>query len=186
MTTATATARPLRRPDHEPVRRLEVVPTRAQRRARPRLLPAVITVGGIAAILLGQLLLSLALADGAYTIAGLQADQRDLLREQEALAEQLEIASSTQALTTRAEQLGMVASGAPVFLDVSTGAISGSPSAAGGSLVGSGQLIGNVLVGELAPLDAPIDPADPTVPPGAPTADAPAADPGMLPSPTTR
>lgn len=180
-----ATARPLRRPEHEPVRRLEVVPTRAQRRARPRLLPAIITVAGIAGILLGQLLLSIVLADGAYTIAGLQAEQRDLLREQEALSEQLEIASSTQVLTTRAEQLGMVASGAPVFLDLSTGAVIGSPSRAGGSLVGSGQLIGNVLVGDLAPLDQPTDSA---LPPGTvqPPPDAPAADPGTLPSPTTR
>src|SRR5690606_10749752 len=90
MSAATATARPLRGPAHEPVRRLEVVTTRAQRAARPRLLPAVITVAGIVGILLGQLLLSIVLADGAYTIAGLQAEQRDLLRDQEALSEQLE------------------------------------------------------------------------------------------------
>lgn len=185
MSAATATARPLRGPAHEPVRRLEVVPTRAQRAARPRLLPAVITVAGIVGILLGQLLLSIVLADGAYTIAGLQAEQRDLLRDQEALSEQLEIASSTQALTTRAEQLGMVASGTPAFLDLSTGQVIGSPSAAGGSLVGGGQLVGNVLVGDLTPLQQIDDPALPSgtldpVPPEAPT------DPGMLPSPTTR
>lgn len=183
-----AVARPLVQPAESPRRRLEVVPTRAQRRARPRLLPAVITMAGIGAILLGQLLLSIALAEGSYQIAELQAEQRDLLREQDRLAEELSVASSTQYLTTQAERLGMVASGAPAFLDLSTGAIIGDATPAGGSLIGSGQLVGNVLVGEVPPLALPTG-EEPTVGGATPPADSgstPPAAPGAIPSPTTR
>lgn len=142
-----AAPRPARTP--APRRHLEVAPTRAQRRARPRVLPAIITVSGIGAILLAQLLLSIVLADGAYTIAELQTEQRDLQRQEQALTEELEVLSSTQNLIANAENLGMVASGNPVFLDLSTGAVSGNPTPAGGSLTGSsGNQIGNALLSD--------------------------------------
>jgi hypothetical protein len=140
-----ASPRPLRSP--APRRHLEVAPTRQQRRARPRVLPAVVTIAGIGVILLAQLLLSIALADGAYQISDLQSDQRDLQRQEQALTENLEVLSSTQNLIANAEHLGMIASGNPVFLDLSTGAVSGNPTAAGGSLTGtSGNQIGNSLL----------------------------------------
>jgi hypothetical protein len=141
----------------QPRRHLEVAPTRAQRRARPRLLPAIVTMGGIAAILLTQLLLSIVLADGAYRISDLQRDQRDLNRQEQALTEQLEVLSSTQNLTANAENLGMVASGNPVFLDLGTGAVSGTPTAAGGSLTAGGNHIGNSLL-----IDTPLVERAPT------------------------
>jgi hypothetical protein len=104
-------------------------------------------MSGIGVILLAQLLLSIVLADGAYTISDLQGAQRDLQRQEQALTEQLEVLSSTQNLTANAEHLGMVASGNPVFLDLSTGAVSGNPTPAGGSLTGSsGNQIGNSLL----------------------------------------
>lgn len=128
------------------LRHLEVVSTRAQRRARPKLVYAVITVGGIGAILLAQLMLSIVVADGAYQISDLQVRQRDADRQQRDLDEQLELLGSTQNLTANAEALGMVASGNPVFLDLATGAVSGSPSAAGGSIMGGTNMIGNSLL----------------------------------------
>jgi len=176
-----------------PRRHLEVAPTRAARLARPKLLPAIVTISGIGVILLAQLLLSIVLADGAYTIAGLQTEQRDLQRQEQALTEQLEVLSSTQNLTANAEHLGMVASGNPVFLDVSTGAVSGDPTAAGGSLTGtSGNQIGNSLLTE----STLVDPV-PTAGAGASSSaeDSPASGgsatpgastPGTIPSPTTR
>ena len=137
--------RPLR--SSAPRRHLEVAPTRVQRRARPKVLPALVTVTGIGVILLAQLLLSIAVADGAYQIADLQGAQRDLQRQEQALTENLEVLSSTQNLTANAEHLGMIASGNPVFLDLSTGAVSGNPTAAGGTLTGaSGNQIGNSLL----------------------------------------
>jgi hypothetical protein len=128
-----ALARPLRPSAPaapSPRRHLEIAPTRAQRRARPRVAHAVITVAGIGAILLVQLLLSFVLADGAYQITSLQSDQRDLLREEQALDEHLELLGSTQNLIANAEALGMVASGNPMFLDVTTGHVSGTGSKA--------------------------------------------------------
>jgi hypothetical protein len=177
------------RPASEPRTRphLEVAPTRAQRRARPRLLPAVITMAGIGAILLAQLLLSIVVADGAYTISDLQRDQRELQRQEVALTEQLEILSSTQNLTANAEHLGMIASGNPVFLDVTTGEVSGNPTPAGGALTGtSGNQIGNVLLTDTALVDAGTDTTvdaggSPIV--GGSTTTAPPA-PGTIPSPT--
>jgi hypothetical protein len=177
--------RPLRRP--APQRpRLEVAPTRVQRRARPRLVHAVITMAGIGVILMAQLLLSIVLADGAYQISALQSQQRDLLRQQEALAENLEILSSTQNLIANAERMGMVASGNPVFLDLATGAVSGNASAAGGSLTGGqGNLIGNALVTSSMVIDPNVE--RPATDSGGPATTSPGSTaPGTLPSPTTR
>jgi uncharacterized membrane protein YgcG len=150
MSTPLALARPLRSPEteQEPTRHLEIAPDRAQRRARPRLVYALIVVGGIGVILLAQLLLSISLADGAYRISALQVQQRDYSRQERALTEKLSVLGSTQNLTSRAEELGMVTSGSPVFLDAASGAVTGSPTPAGGSLIGSsGNLVGNSLLG---------------------------------------
>ena len=179
-------------PAPTPRRHLEVAPDRARRRARPRVLPAIVTIGGIGVILLAQLLLSIVLADGAYTIAGLQTEQRDLQRQEQALTEDLEVLSSTQYLIANAEHLGMVASGNPVFLDLSTGAVSGNPTAAGGSLTGaSGNQIGNALlagatlVDPVAPTANPQAGAEGSVVIGGSATQTPPA-PGTIPSPTTR
>ena len=142
---STAVARARER-ETERVRHLEVAATAAQRRARPRLVYAIIVVGGIGAILLAQLLLSIATAGGAYRISALQVQQRDYLRQQAALGERLDVLRSTQNLTRDAEALGMVASGDPVFLDVASGAVQGTASPAGGALTGAGNLVGNSLL----------------------------------------
>lgn len=181
-----ASPRPARSP--APRRHLEVAADRAQRRARPRVLPAVVTIGGIGAILLAQLLLSIVLADGAYTIAGLQTQQRDLQRQEQALTEQLEVLSSTQNLIANAEHLGMVASGNPVFLDLSTGAVSGNPTPAGGSLTGSsGNQIGNSLLTDTTLVDpAPADDETSSSAGGGGSSAPTSSSPGTIPSPTTR
>ncbi|MBI5161917.1 MAG: hypothetical protein HY996_10970 [Micrococcales bacterium] len=144
---------PLRR-NERPSRHLEIAATAAQRRARPKLVYAIVIVGGIGAILLAQLLLSIATADGAYRISALQVQERDYSRTQSATRERLDVLRSTQNLTRNAEALGMIASGNPVFLDAGSGQVSGVPSAAGGSLTASGNLIANALLSGSA-----IDPA---------------------------
>jgi len=145
-----AVARPLRqpaaRPHAEPRRHLEVVPTRAQRRARPRMLPALVTIGGIGVILLAQLLLSIVIANGAYQISGLQSQKHSAVLQQHALSEQLDLLASPQHLAANAEALGMVASGGAVYLDAKTGAVTGSGGAPGGSMLGSGDQVGNALL----------------------------------------
>jgi hypothetical protein len=133
-------------PDATPRRHLEVAPTRAQRRARPRLLPALVTIGGIGVILLAQLMLSIVLADGAYQISSLQTQKHDAELQQHALSETLDLYNSPQHLAANAEALGMVASGNAVYLDATTGAVTGTGTAAGGSLLGAGDQVGNVLL----------------------------------------
>ncbi|WP_168200408.1 hypothetical protein [Protaetiibacter larvae] len=130
-------------------RHLEIAPSRAQRRARPRIYAALVAVAGIVAILLAQLLMSIVLADGAYRISSLQREQRDLGRDRNAALERLEALSSTQSLLQNATALGMVPSGNPVFLDVSAGQPLGVSAPASGQQVGSGgNLVGNAILAD--------------------------------------
>lgn len=188
-----AIARPTHPSAPQPRRHLEIAPSRAQRRARPRLAHAVAMIAGIGVILLVQLMLSFVLADGAYQISSLQTDQRELLREEQALNERLELLGSTQNLTANAEALGMVASGNPVFLDVATGGVTGSDSKAVGlpqNLVGNSLLDGSTIIDPAALVAARAaeassgDTGQHTVEGGTPADTTPTA-PGMLPSPTT-
>lgn len=157
MSSVHAVRLPLPAPEETPRRHLDIAPSRAQKRARPRIYAALVAVGGIAAILLAQLLMSIVLADGAYRIAALQRDQRDLGREQNAAQERLEQLSSTQSLIENATALGMVSSGNPVFLDVDSAQALGTAGAPRGQIVGSGgNLIGNALLGDGSNL---LDPA---------------------------
>lgn len=189
-------------PAESPRRHLDIAPTRAQRRARPRIYAALAAIGGIGAILLAQLLMSIVVADGAYHIAALKKEQRDLVREQNASQERIEQLSSTQSLIQNATTLGMVSSGNPVFLDVATGQALGVGGPSKGQIVGSGgNLIPNTLVGDGSTM---LDPATIAatqaaengaglsgVDAGAPVTDgsgvAPVTStPGTIPSPSTR
>jgi hypothetical protein len=188
---ATATA-PRRQPAAAPAptRHLEIAPSRAQRRARPRLVHVLVTLGGIGVILLGQLLLSIWIADGAYQVHSLQSEQTQLQRSQRALGEQLDQLGSPQSVAARAEQLGMVSSGNPAYLDLSSGAVSGTPSAGDtGVIAGTGDLVPNSLV---AAGGVQMDPATPangaagnTAATGAPSTTTTTPDDNVIPSPTT-
>ncbi len=82
-----AASAPRRAPVEAPSRRhLEIAPSRAQRRARPRLVHVIVTLGGIGVILIAQLMLSILLAQGAYQVHTLQGQQLDLQRTQSALS----------------------------------------------------------------------------------------------------
>lgn len=191
-----------------PPRHLEIVPTRAQRRARPKLALAIVGFGGIVAILLGQLGLSILVAEGAYTISSLQVAERDLARQSEALAEQLGSLQSPQYLARNAESLGMVASGSLPYIDLTTGEVTGRSTASGGSVLGgAGGLVPNTTIEGLSLVGTPLPAQEET--PAAEAADSDAGGglrvviqsgestgseeaaavssaPGTLPSPTTR
>jgi cell division protein FtsL len=129
--------------------RIEVVPTRVQRRARPKIAYAAVVVTGVLAIVVTQLLLSIGLSDGAYEISSLQQQQKELDRSNQVLSEQYDKLSSPQNLAASAESLGMVANSAPVYLRLSDGAVLGSPVAASAgtpSLTGGQPLIPNALL----------------------------------------
>ena len=201
---------PLGSPVEEfPQRHIEIVSSREQRRARPRVFYAVVVVIGLFVLFMAQLLLSIVVSDGAYRIAALQTSQRDLGREQQALSEQLDLLSSPQNLATQAESLGMVLSNtSPVFLRLADGAILGTATAAdaGESVItgSAGSLVPNSLLANVPLVTATPD-IDPAIaadaaaaaaaaagtpvagaPTASPTADSVASNPTTLPSPVTR
>ncbi len=110
-----------------PRRLTEVVTTRRQRKARPRIAHALVAVAGVLVIVGAQLLLSIAISGGAYRISDLQQEARSLTRTAENLGEQLEIAAATQHLANSAAALGMVPAPSTSFLDLTTGAVVAAP-----------------------------------------------------------
>ena len=192
MSTAYAYARPQRPGAPAPeTTRIEIVTTRAQRRARPKSFYAMVAVGTMFTLLLMQLALSLVLSDGAYQISALQVEQKQLARTQDDLGEKLNLLGSQQSLAARAESLGMViGTSSPAFLRLSDGALVGTPTPAVGSsgaLAASGGLVPNALL--VAGADAASSPTntDGTGATASPTASGsvPSAS-GDLPAPNTR
>ncbi|MCU1576895.1 MAG: hypothetical protein JWP70_1599 [Leifsonia sp.] len=159
------------RPSH-----LEVVTTRSQRRARPRPVYALVTVGTLLGIVVAQLLLSIAVSQGAYQIGSLQSTQKALQRSYQAATEDLNRVSSPQHLADAANALGMVSNSNPVYLRLSDGAILGTPTpaaaTAGTVTGGQGNLVPNSLLAGV-PL-----PGVPAAGSSAPSAAAPTAAPG--------
>ncbi len=149
-------------------RHIEIVSTRQHRRARPRLVIAVITVGGLFGILAIQLLLSIATSEGAYEIAALQARQSELARDEQALVEQLNVLEAPQQLAMQAQSLGMVPSTGAAYLIVADGSVLGVPRAATASSALMTAPDGSPLVADALLADLPLvtDPRSGTAPTG--------------------
>lgn len=129
-------ARPARspRPTREDTHRhIEIVASRSQRRARPRLLAAIVTVGGLFAILAAQLLLTIATSNGAYEISSLQREHSELARDQQVLVETLQVLGAPQHLAAEAQEMGMVASTSTAYLRLADSVVLGAPAAASAS-----------------------------------------------------
>ena len=123
------------RPDHgRPERKrpelVEVTPTRAQRRARPRVAYAIVSIAALGLLLLAQLGISMGLSQGAYTLSSLKTEQTGLTRTQASLSEGLKVLESPQNLARNAQALGMIANSTPVYLDPKTGTVYGTPTPA--------------------------------------------------------
>lgn len=114
----------------DPAPHVEIVSTRAQRRARPRLLAALGTVGGLFAILTAQLLLTIATSEGAYEIAALQSAQNELARDEQVLVEKIRILEAPQHLAAEAQGMGMVPSTSAAQLRLTDATVLGTPTAA--------------------------------------------------------
>lgn len=194
MSTAYAYAEPQQAPrrDARP-RHIEIVTTRAQRRSRPRSFYAVVAVTSVFALLIAQLLLSILLSDGAYQIAALQGEQKQLARTEQALNESLDLLASPQSLALRAESLGMVLdTNAPVLLRLSDGLVSGIPTpaaGAAGAIGADGAQVANALL--TPPTMDPLANGTESTSDGAPpastsNASVPSNGGGPLPSPQTR
>jgi hypothetical protein len=164
-----------------------------EQRRRPRLAYAITALSGIAAIVIAQLLFSVAMTEGAYEIDGYRVAQTKLDRETQVLREQIDALESPQFLAANAEALGMVPNAAPVYLRLSDGAVLGQPTAAAGGALGAAGSVANSLI-----TDVPLvtqQPAGetggaasvaPEAAAGTPAATAPVAPPsGGLPTPAT-
>ncbi|WP_298122288.1 hypothetical protein [uncultured Aurantimicrobium sp.] len=128
---------------------IQVVATRAQRKARPRVFYAIITVGVIFGIIISNLLLSVAVASGAYEIAAMQQSNKELGRSYQTMNQDLDRLSSPQNLAANAEALGMVNNSTPVYLRLSDGAVLGTPepaSATSGLIAGAEGAVPNSLL----------------------------------------
>lgn len=137
---------------------IEIVPTREQRKARPKLAYGITAVLGIVAIVAAQLVLSVVTSQGAYEIAALQTQQKEATRDAQAVTEDLDRMKSPQFLAANAQALGMVTNANPVYLQLSNGAVVGQPfgeqgvgAAGASSLVPNSLLAGVPLVTEQAP-----------------------------------
>lgn len=128
---------------------IEVVATRAQRKARPKVFYAIVTTAVIFGIIIAQLLLSVAVASGAYEIASLKQSNKELSRTYQTVNQDLERLASPQNLSANAEALGMVTNSTPVYLRLSDGAVLGSPEPAsprGGVVTGAEGAVPNSLL----------------------------------------
>lgn len=158
MSVAPAYSLPERRPlpkRADDTRHIEIVTTRKQRLARPRLAYSLLIIAGLFAVLASQLLLSIALADGAYQISALQAEQKEVSRAQQSVTEELNVLESPQNLAARAESLGLVSNNSAVYLNLASGAVLGSPQAAkaeAGSVTGEN---GSLLIPNSLLVDVP-------------------------------
>lgn len=143
---------PLRRPERRPERPpLRAVPPRTATRQRPRLVYAVATIGLVGAIVVVQLLLSVALSQGAYELSSLRSQQRDLGYEQASLTEQLDTLRSPQNVASAAESAGMLINQSPAYLTLSDGSVLGTagPGGAATELPLAEGLVGNALLDAL-------------------------------------
>ena len=126
--TVRARVQPALRPAPEAhPRHVEIITSKAQRRARPKVVHAVVTLGALFVIFAAQLLLSIAVSDGAYQIAALQQTQKELARTEDALAERLATLNSPQNLVANAASLGMVIATDAAYLRLADGAVIPAP-----------------------------------------------------------
>ncbi|TFD78015.1 hypothetical protein [Cryobacterium fucosi] len=164
-------------------RHIEIVSTRSQRRARPRIVYALSAVAGMATIVIIQLLLSVGISQGAYEVSRLQASQVELGRTAESVTEDLVRISSPQNLAANAEALGMVSNSNPVYLRLSDGAVLGAPASATGSQGGAASLVPNALLAGVPLVTQLPQGAGQGASVGGAAADSPAKVAGVVPTP---
>lgn len=97
----------------------------------PRRLPFVLLCSFIlTAGLFALLMINMQLASGTYALHDLQQRSTVLGQDEQKLRETLAAQESPSVLADKAQELGLVAGTAPVFLDVSDGSVAGEPTPA--------------------------------------------------------
>ncbi len=140
----TRNALPVETPGRTRDRHLAPVTAPATKPRKSPVLGAIIAVGVILGIFAAQLSLSIAVSEGAYESNALEIEQRDLLRVERVLSQNLDKLASPQNLAENATALGMVQNVAPATIRLSDGKIQGSLESAtkeaGKNLVPNSQL----------------------------------------------
>ena len=108
-----------------------VSPLRPERASRGVF--ALVVTGLLVAGMIVILVINTSLAQGAFTVSELQAEQATLTQQEQALSEAVAAAAAPESLEQQARALGMVPSENPVFLSVPSGRILGKPKPAGGA-----------------------------------------------------
>lgn len=89
-----------------------------------------IALGAMLVALLTVLVLSIIMASRQYDLVELRAQEQALQQNNEALVQEIEFQQAPQDLAIRASQLGLVAASSQAALDLKTGEITGTPTAA--------------------------------------------------------
>lgn len=179
-------AQPRTEPAKAPERRLRPV-IEPDRRHRPKLAYAVVALGGALAIGVAQMALSLAATQDSFVLAELNAQQRALSLEKQALKDDIVGLSSPQSLASKADGLGLVVAGSASYLRLSDGMVLGAAEGADWTSTVNPNGPSTVSNALLAPPPASEsgEPADSTAQEATGTTLPPAIAEG-LPSPTTR
>lgn len=122
-----ATARPLVERAKSLRPNIQIVSTKEQRKARPKSFYPLMTMAVVFGIIISQLLLSVAVSSGAYEIAELTQQNKEISRTYQTMNQDIDRLSSPQNLASNAGALGMVNNATPVYLRLSDGAVLGSP-----------------------------------------------------------
>ncbi len=126
---------------------IEIVPSREQRKARPKLAYGLTAVLGIVAIIAAQLVLSVLISQGAYDLSALTTQKKELGRDAQVVAEDLDRVKSPQYLAANAQALGMVTNANPAYIRLSDGAVQGQPFGEQGvGVAGASELVPNALL----------------------------------------
>lgn len=151
---ATKNALPAQPPASPPgERHLTPVEALPRRRRRPSALAGALTsVGIVLAILATQLGLSIVVSRGAYETRALELEQRDLLRVERVLSQNLDKLASPQNLAENAARLGMVQNATPATLRLSDSAVLGDLTPRTSAV--RGNLIANATLTNLPVVDA--------------------------------
>lgn len=131
-----------------PIRQLHAVTRAPGRKRRPKVFFATVTVMAIFFISVAQILLSISTQSGAYEIAGLQQQVKELGRTYQSATQDLDRLTSPQNIAHFAQALGMVGNSNPVYLRLSDSLVTGSASAAkaGSHLVSGSHLVPNAML----------------------------------------
>ncbi|MEY4310965.1 MAG: hypothetical protein RLZ71_891 [Actinomycetota bacterium] len=107
----------------------QVLAAAQQRNPVPYKIAKVIVLG-LAAIQLAQLLIGVFTTQGAYDMANLKAERRELTTTSDILRGQVDSLASNQNLSNAALSLGMIPNSSPVFIRLSDQQVFGKPKAA--------------------------------------------------------